>query len=227
MMATSGLASRIHACDFSNPENTRFQYGSSVLPLSSAAPMAGTCDEPIPAMILATASLPLCWSGFGLGFRLCAGGFPRRRRLGDEFRRRVLSRPRAVAIDRAAAAEHHLGVIVLRVASHDRGEVLERMPVGRAELGGEIDVAAKLEHAVVVALEDRLDLRRRELELLEVPRLIGLEGPAVIFLHQRHAEHVDAEALARELRVEPDLFGYVVVRLLFARHRRAPGWPHI
>src|SRR5437764_8814734 len=55
MMATSGLASRIHACDFSNPENTRFQYGSSVLPLSSAAPMAGTCDEPTPAMILATA----------------------------------------------------------------------------------------------------------------------------------------------------------------------------
>src|SRR6266566_7964146 len=55
MIATSGLVSRIQACDFSNPENTRFQYGSSVLPLSSAAPMAGTCDEPTPAMILATA----------------------------------------------------------------------------------------------------------------------------------------------------------------------------
>src|SRR6476619_2023609 len=55
MMATSGLVSRIHACDFSNPKNTRFQYGSSVLPLSSAAPMAGTCDEPIHAMIFATA----------------------------------------------------------------------------------------------------------------------------------------------------------------------------
>ena len=60
MMATSGLVSRIHSCDFSKPENTRFQYGSSVLPLSSAAPMAGTCDEPMPAMILATASLPFC-----------------------------------------------------------------------------------------------------------------------------------------------------------------------
>src|SRR5580704_3476200 len=54
MIATSGLVSRIHSCDLSKPENTRFQYGSSVLPLSSAAPMAGTCDEPTPAMIFAT-----------------------------------------------------------------------------------------------------------------------------------------------------------------------------
>src|SRR5215471_11627608 len=54
-MATSGLVFAIHSLDFSKPENTRFQYGSSVLPLSSAAPMAGTCDEPTPAMILATA----------------------------------------------------------------------------------------------------------------------------------------------------------------------------
>ena len=30
------------------------------------------------------------------------------------------------------------------------------MAVGRAELGGEIDVAAELEHPVVVALEDGL-----------------------------------------------------------------------
>jgi len=44
----------IHSFDFSKPENTRFQYGSSVLPLSSAAPMAGTCEEPTPAMIFAT-----------------------------------------------------------------------------------------------------------------------------------------------------------------------------
>src|SRR5579872_5408000 len=55
MIATSGLVSRIHSCDFSKPEKTRFQYGSSVLPRSMAAPMAGTCDEPMPAMILATA----------------------------------------------------------------------------------------------------------------------------------------------------------------------------
>src|ERR1700689_2601156 len=65
MIATSGLVSRIHCCEVSKPENTRFQYGSSVLPLSSAAPMAGTCDEPTPAMILATAYFR--FSGFDLG----------------------------------------------------------------------------------------------------------------------------------------------------------------
>src|SRR6476661_7186949 len=53
-MMTSGLASAIHCLDFSKPANTRFQYGSSVCLLSIAAPMAGTCDEEIPAMIFAT-----------------------------------------------------------------------------------------------------------------------------------------------------------------------------
>src|SRR5215831_5084478 len=53
-MATSGLASAIHCLDFSKPEKTRFQYGSSVCLLSIAAPMAGTCDDATPAMILAT-----------------------------------------------------------------------------------------------------------------------------------------------------------------------------
>src|SRR5579871_6913691 len=66
MIATSGLVSRIHSCDFTKPENTRFQYGSSVLPLSSAAPMAGTCDEPTPAMILATAYFRFAVLDFGL-----------------------------------------------------------------------------------------------------------------------------------------------------------------
>src|SRR5208283_3562110 len=68
MMATSGLVSRIHSCDFSKPWNTRFQYGSSVLPLSIAAPMAGTCDEPIPATILATAHFR--FADFDLDFDL-------------------------------------------------------------------------------------------------------------------------------------------------------------
>src|SRR5215469_18448201 len=57
MIATSGLVSRIQSCDFSKPEKIRFQYGSSVFPLSSATPMAGTCDEPIPATILAKGCL--------------------------------------------------------------------------------------------------------------------------------------------------------------------------
>src|ERR1700722_2068925 len=108
MMATSGLVSRIHSWDFSKPENTRFQYGSSVLPLSSAAPMAGTCDEPTPAMILATASLPFLRFGFGFcfGFRLglshgfglcfslglCGSRLLLRRRLTrDELRRLVVA----------------------------------------------------------------------------------------------------------------------------------------
>src|ERR1700758_5521748 len=68
MMATSGFNSRIHSCDFSKPENARFQYGSSVLPLSSAAPMAGTWDEPTPAMILATAYFRFAVLDFGLLF---------------------------------------------------------------------------------------------------------------------------------------------------------------
>src|SRR5947209_16958931 len=67
MIATSGLVSRIQACDCSKPEKIRFQYGSSVLPLSSAAPMAGTCDDPIPAMILATAHFRFA-DGFGGSF---------------------------------------------------------------------------------------------------------------------------------------------------------------
>src|ERR1700761_8860514 len=92
MIATSGLVSRIHSCDFTKPENTRFQYGSSVLPLSSAAPMAGTCDEPTPAMILATASLPFCWFGFrfGLGSRLFGRGLRLGYYFGLGFCRRTL-----------------------------------------------------------------------------------------------------------------------------------------
>src|SRR5215207_5949710 len=53
-MATSGFAFSIHSFDFSKPENTRFQYGSSVCLLSIAAPIAGTCEDATPAMILAT-----------------------------------------------------------------------------------------------------------------------------------------------------------------------------
>ena len=142
----------------------------------------------------------------------------------DQHARRLAAGLAAVAFDRAAAGEHHRGVVVLRGAGHHRGEMPERMAVGRAELGGEIDVAAELEHAVVVALEDGFGLLRRQVELLEVLRLVRLEGLAVLVLHQRHAEHVDAEALARALRVEHEGAGDVVVFLLLAsgvlaRHR--------
>src|ERR1700733_12706982 len=119
MIATSGLVSRIHSCDFTKPENTRFQYGSSVLPLSSAAPMSGTCDEPIPAMILATVSLPFLRFGFGfagLGFRLGLGFSHRCFRPAGSlshgpplkiFGRPVLSGARAIAFDRTAALKQY------------------------------------------------------------------------------------------------------------------------
>src|SRR6266849_4104588 len=192
-MATSGLVFAIHSLDFSKPEKTRFQYGSSVCLLSIAAPIAGTCDDATPAMILATFR-PRLYLRFGFGF--CGFGFS-----GFRFCRfRLclgLSRSAAIAFDRAAALEHHRGVIFLRRPGHHGGEMAERVAVGRAELGGEVDIAAEGEHAVVVALEDRLGLLRRERKLLEIFGLVRLEGLAVLVLHQRHAEHVDAVALAR------------------------------
>ena len=233
MMATSGLVSRIQACDFSKPENTRFQYGSSVLPLSSAAPMAGTCDEPTPAMILATVHFRFAVLDFGL-LSPCSSfwaSLPVWRRTfarrvgGEKFRRRVLARARAVALHGAAALEHHVGVVLLRGAGHHRRQMLERMAVGGAELGGEIDVAAEFEHAVVIALEHGLGLLRRQLELLQVLRLVGLERPAVLVLHQRHAEHVDAVALARAFGVEDKSARDIVVIVLFAGHRRYSHLP--
>src|ERR1700729_1350048 len=111
MIATSGLVSRIHACDFSKPEKTRFQYGSSVLPLSSAAPIAGTCDEPTPPLFLATAYLPFRCFCFRFGLRLGFDLWLRRAVLcgsaaGEELRRGVLAGPRAVAFDVTAATQH-------------------------------------------------------------------------------------------------------------------------
>src|SRR5262245_48134132 len=178
MIATSGLVSAIHSFDFSKPENTRFQYGSSVCLLSIAAPLAGTCDDATPAMILATFR-PRLAGGLRFG---CL-----RLRADDERAARCLAGLAAIAFDRPAAVEHHFGVILLRRPGHDRGEMAERMAVGRAELGGEVDVAAELEHAVVVALENGVRLLTRERELLEVFSLIRLEGLAVLVLHQRHA----------------------------------------
>ena len=129
----------------------------------------------------------------------------------EERRGRVLAGARAVAFHRAAAAEHHVGVVLLGGAGHDRRQMLERVAVGGAELGGEIDVAAEFQHAVVVALEHRVGLLRREFEFLQVLRLVGLEGPAVLVLHQRHAEHVDAIALARAFGIEHESARDIVI----------------
>src|SRR5580704_17336672 len=142
-MATSGLVFAIHSFDFSNPENTRFQYGSSVCLLSMAAPIAGTCDDATPAMILATLR-PRFADSLRFGFRFGRGG---------GFGLAGLA---AIAFDRATAGKHHGGVVLLGGPGHHSREMTERVAVGGAQLGGEIDVAAELQHAVVVALEDRL-----------------------------------------------------------------------
>src|SRR5262249_9185467 len=94
------------------------------------------------------------------------------------------------------------------------------MAVGSAELGGEIDVAAELQHPVGVAFENGVALRRGECEPLEIFRLVCLERLAVLLLHQRHAEHVDAVALARALGVEHEGAGDVLIIMLRAGH-----WP--
>src|SRR6185503_3912334 len=143
-MATSGFAFAIHSFDFSKPENTRFQYGSSVCLLSIAAPIAGTCDEATPAMILATFR-PLFF-GARFGFRLGGFGFTGLRLAGFLGRRfgggagRLVepARPAAIAFHRAAAGEHHVGVVFLRRAGHLGGEMPERMAVGGAEFCREI-----------------------------------------------------------------------------------------
>src|SRR3982074_1729258 len=128
--------------------------------------MAGTCDDATPAMILATFRPRLAATlrfGFGFGFDgFGFGGFRLRR-----FRRRLVApRLAAVALDRAAATQHHLGIVVLRGARHGGGKMAERMAVGGAELGGEIDVAAELEQPVVFAVEDGGGLFRGGRELL-------------------------------------------------------------
>src|SRR5215475_10324048 len=106
MIATSGLVSAIHSFDFSKPENTRFQYGSSVCLLSIAAPMAGTCDDATPAMILATFR-PRLAGCLRFGCFRCL-------RAGDERASPGAAGLAAIAFDRATAVEHHLGVVVLR-----------------------------------------------------------------------------------------------------------------
>ena len=205
--------------------------------------MAGTCDEPTPAMILATAYfrfavLRLAGLDFGLldfwlllALALAAGFFvalfavffaaplfasPPERNAEGLF---LPVRERLPSTERPPL-EHHVGVILLGGPRHGRRQMLERVAVGGAELGGEIDVAAEFQHAVVIALEHRVGLLRRQLEFLQILRLVRLEGPAVLVLHQRHAEHVDAIALARAVGIEHESARDIVIFALFAGHRR-------
>ena len=148
--------------------NTRCQYGSPVAMIVDRGAdrrhvrRRHSCDDP----------------SHGVSFLCC--GFRLRLRLVrlDDARSglRVLAGPAAVAFDRAAAAQHQVGIVLLGRAGHHRREMLERMAVGRAELGGEIDVAAEFQHPVVLALEDRLALIGRERKLVEILRLVALKA---------------------------------------------------
>src|SRR5690242_754919 len=128
-MITSGLRSAIHFLEKSKPSNTGFQYGSCDFLLSQAAPMAGTCDTLTLATIFATLLARLC------PFRLAA-----------------------IAVDRPSAVQHHLRVLFLREPGHGRRDELERLAVRREQLREVVDVAAQLDHAAPVALEDGLAL---------------------------------------------------------------------
>src|SRR6266542_5579504 len=100
--------------------------------------------------------------------------------------------------------------------------MLERVAIGGTELGSKIDISAEFQHAIVVALENGVGLLGREVELLEVFRLVRLEGFAVLILHQRPSEHVDALTLDRALGIEHEGAGNVVIVMLRACHRRPP-----
>src|SRR5215471_7073316 len=192
--------------------------------------MAGTCDDVTPAMILATfrsclfaalRSRPArgfcAWlgCGFGRGFGWCLAG--------RRFLAEIEPRFAAVALDRTATGQHHLGVVLLGRTGHHRRHMLERVSVGSPQLGGEINVAAKFQHPVVFPLEDGFALLRRQRETIEILGLVLLECLAVLRLHQRHAEHVEMIALARAIRIEHERAGNVVVffgLFLSRRHRR-------
>src|SRR6185312_11709368 len=172
-MMTSGSSSASHFLEKSKPSNTGFQYGSWDFLLSHAAPMAGTCETLTLATILATLLAYLC------PLRLAA-----------------------IALDRPPAVQHHLRILLLGEPGHGRGHELKGLPVGGEQLGQVVDVAAQLDHAAPVAIQDRLALVIGHRPLAQVLVLVGAELVAVLGLHQRHAELVDVVALPRALRVE-------------------------
>ena len=147
-MITSGVWAANHAFDSSYPSNSGRQYGSSVLPRSIAAPIAGTCDVYTLALMRAlTLLLARCSHSFTI----------------------------AIAVRRAAAGDHHVAVLVLRHPGHRCRHLLEALAVGRTDLGEEVDVAAERDHAVHVAVEHRLLLVGGHRPLVEVGGLVALE----------------------------------------------------
>src|SRR5574343_1469857 len=101
--------------------------------MSSAAPMAGTCEVKTEAVMRAMGLLGFV-VGAALGLAVGLGVA-------------VLAED-AVALGAAATGQHHGHVFLLAHAGHGRGHVLEALAVGRADLGQEVDVAAQRDAAV-------------------------------------------------------------------------------
>src|SRR5215472_18793852 len=132
---------------------------------------------------------------------------------------------RAPALGRAPAMQHHLLVVIDGHAGH-RGHRLEvAEPVGGEYLRQEVDIAAEIEHRVVVAVEHRLLLGLRHRPLVEVGPLAGLEPLPVLRLYQAHAELVQVVTLLGALGREHPGAGDVielrgVIRHLASQYRR-------
>src|SRR6185369_2888535 len=78
------------------------------------------------------------------------------------------------------------------------------------DLGEEVDVAAKVEQAVVIAVEDGLLLLIRHRPFVEIGALVRLPALPVFSLHQAHRELVKMIALPRAFGSEDARAGDIV-----------------
>src|ERR1700683_2921370 len=144
--------------------------------------MAGTCEQAIPATILAIVELLAL----------------RRVRIG-------------IALRAAPSRHHHFRVGFLGHARHHARHVLKREAIAKRDFDRVVDIAADFQHAQPIALEHRAPLLGREREPIEIRGLIVLEALAVLRLVERHAEHVQVVADAPAVGVVDVGSGYVVV----------------
>src|ERR1700722_939100 len=151
--------------------------------------MAGTWEQAMPATILATLVVLLC-SVFV-----------------------------SVTLRRTASRQHHLRIDFLGYAGHHAGHVLEGESVAKCDLDGVVNVAADLQHAEPVALQDRPALLGGQCKAVQVCACVVLEAFAVLRLVERHAEHVERVPFAAAARIVDIGAGnaFVVAWLFHAR----------